>query len=271
MTEQKVPNQRDIKTESGNYSERIGKHYIQAKQVYITEHYDRKETDATPNKAKCKTDINHKGKATFVLTGTIDSVDEKLLRALEIHLQKFSEDASLTIINIESGSIKLTLEASYEGLEKLKKLIEEGKLTEVLGIPVEYIEFSGDDNLNSKDFKSDYKLRLIQDILSQGARGNHLEGVNLSDADLTGADLCGSNLSNANLVKAKLRHTNLVRANLTGADLNSSDLTGSNLTLAYLDGVNLINGNLSSNRSGGAPAFVDKREFGATIFREQLG
>ncbi|WP_148129293.1 hypothetical protein, partial [Dulcicalothrix desertica] len=25
------------------------------------------------------------------------------------------------------------------------------------------------------------------------------------------------------------------------------------------------------NRSGGAPAFVDKREFGATIFREQLG
>ncbi|WP_127086746.1 PAS domain S-box protein, partial [Dulcicalothrix desertica] len=48
--------------------------------------------------------------------------------------------------------------------------------------------------------------------------------------------------------------------------LDISRMIRGNLRL-NLAPVTLIN----SNRSGGAPAFVDKREFGATIFREQLG
>ncbi|MBO3463023.1 pentapeptide repeat-containing protein [Aetokthonos hydrillicola] len=171
-----------------------------------------------------------KGKAIFVLTGTIDSVDEELLRALETHLRTISKDALLTIKKTEEGSIKITLEASLKGLERLVALFNSGELTEVLGIPVEDVQLLPS---TTRDEDQD-KSRLVQEIIAQGAKGR-----NLCDVDLSGANLSGADLSNADLSCADLSDTDLRKANLSGSDLNCADLSGTDLTDADLSGAYL--------------------------------
>lgn len=139
MTDSKLPEQRDIKTESGNYSEHIGKNYIQAGTVHIYEKSDCSATNtATQN-------VISKKQLTFVLTGTIGDVDKAKLRAIQAHLRKISGDAELTIIDTEEGSIRLKLEGSPEGLNKIEELFKSGELTEVLGIPVEDVQLVPND------------------------------------------------------------------------------------------------------------------------------
>lgn len=200
-------------------------------------------------------DINRKRRATFVLTGTIDSIDETILKAIEAHLRKISKDATLTIIKAEEGSIKITLEGSPEGLERLKELFESGELNEVLGISVE------DMQLLPSDVKEDNndKFRLINEIIAQGAKGRNLSGANLRGANLQGTNLQDTNLElailrgatlydailiNANLRGANLELANLERVNLRGANLRSANLElailrDANLELADLRGANL--------------------------------
>jgi hypothetical protein len=52
----------------------------------------------------------------------------------------------LTLKEIKPGSVKLILEGSQDGLERLASLIREGQLTEILGIPIQGIQ---DDVLDS--------------------------------------------------------------------------------------------------------------------------
>jgi len=108
-------------------------------------------------------ETNNKIRATFIITGTIDIVDEKLLKALEAHLRKISKDTELTIITAEEGSIKITLEGSQKALELLEHLFKSGKLTEVLSVPVEDVKVldkSSDDNDKKLNGSSKHIVKL---------------------------------------------------------------------------------------------------------------
>ncbi|MFH7025462.1 MAG: HetZ-related protein 2 [Heteroscytonema crispum UTEX LB 1556] len=56
------------------------------------------------------------------------------------HLRQISGDASLTLQRIEAGSVKLILEGSQEGFERILALFREGNLNEILGIYVQDLQ-----------------------------------------------------------------------------------------------------------------------------------
>jgi uncharacterized protein YjbI with pentapeptide repeats/transcriptional regulator with XRE-family HTH domain len=185
-------------------------------------------------------------KAIFILSGTIDTVNKAKLKAIEEHLRKISGDANLTFTDVEEGSIKITLEGSDDGIERLWELFESGELTEVLGIPVEDIQLLSD-GLTQEDNE---KSRLIREIVTQGASGRDLiavslSGANLSGADLSSADLSGADLSGANLSGAILRGADLSDADLSDADLSGANLSGADLRNADLRNADLRNADLS--------------------------
>nr|MDZ8000309.1 hypothetical protein [Aulosira sp. DedVER01a] len=76
----------------------------------------------------------------MVLSATIDEVNKPLAEAIVAHLRQISGDASLTLQRIEVGSVKLVLEGSQEGLERILALLREGKLTEISGISVQDVQ-----------------------------------------------------------------------------------------------------------------------------------
>lgn len=67
-------------------------------------------------------------------------MDQPLVEAIVVHLRNISQDASLTLKKIELGSVRLVLEGSEAGLERLKTLFRNGQMTEILSIPVEGIQ-----------------------------------------------------------------------------------------------------------------------------------
>ncbi|XHX75963.1 MAG: S1 RNA-binding domain-containing protein [Stenomitos frigidus ULC029] len=75
----------------------------------------------------------------FVLTGSVDEVSKQRLEAIVTHLREITGDTSLTLLKIESGSIKLVLEGSGEGFRRLESLFASGELGQVLGIPVQRV------------------------------------------------------------------------------------------------------------------------------------
>jgi DNA-directed RNA polymerase specialized sigma subunit len=169
MTENRKPEQRDISTQSGNYNEQVGRSVInKADTVIIIENFCSDQTDPAnesngTQKAVAKEQgSTHKAKAAFILTGTIDAIDEAKLRAIEAHLRKISGDADLTIFKIEEGSIRLILEGSQEGLERLEELFKSGELTEVLGIPVEDVQFVTSDISDNKKSRLDNESKNIE-------------------------------------------------------------------------------------------------------------
>ncbi|MEM7579087.1 MAG: pentapeptide repeat-containing protein [Cyanobacteria bacterium P01_A01_bin.80] len=255
MPDSKLPEQRDIKTESGNYSERIEKNYIQADTVNIYEQNGCHARNAATQK------VTGKKQLTFVLTGTIGDVDKAKLKAIQAHLRKISGDAELTIIDAEEGSIRLKLEGSPEGLKKLKELFESEELTEVLCIPVEDVYFTSNEMEDSEEStENDYKSRLVREIVEKGAVGRDLSGVdlsdtnlgsvnlscaNLSDANLGGIDFSGADLSNTNLSNANLSNANLSGAKLSCANLSDTDLSGTELGYTDLSSTDLSGTDLS--------------------------
>lgn len=102
-----------------------------------------------------------------------DIVDE--LRDLRMNLEsKYTE----------KGSIKIGLEGYPEDFHKLQELFKSGQLNKILGIPVEDISLINAENSDHEAIKNHKKVRLVEEIRTQGAKGQ-----DLSDADLRGADL----------------------------------------------------------------------------------
>ena len=188
-------------------------------------------------------DKNH---SAFSITGSFEKnkINVAKLKAIEASLREIAKDASLNIVDIEEGSIKLILEGSQAGLERLEQLFKSRELTEVLDIPVKDVSFvdtgtSNDDkkrlaftidanatvadieNLkaaftetsNQENTEDDDKSLLVQKILK-----NRVSGLNLSRADLSRADLSRADLSRADLSHADLRDTYLRDTYLLGAD-----------------------------------------------------
>lgn len=118
---------------------------------------------------------NCKKQLAFVLTGTVDSLEESKLKAIAAHLAKLAKDADLTIIAVQEGSIKLILEASVEGLERLETLFKSGEISEVLGLTVEDVYFvtnkyayTGENTKSEGNNEIDANLKdLVKSILGQ--------------------------------------------------------------------------------------------------------
>ena len=75
----------------------------------------------------------------LVLSATIADVDLEKVEAIVEHLKKISQDSSITLRRVMSGTILLHLESSEGGFERIKSLFETGKLTDVLGISIEAV------------------------------------------------------------------------------------------------------------------------------------
>lgn len=164
MTEQQTPEARDVKTEGGNYNEQIGKHYIHAQTVHI---YETAPNPSVPSTNNGKVTASQKQLA-FAIAGSFDEVDHAKLKAIVALLQKISGDATIEIIRVEEGSIRIILNGSDKGLERIKELVESGELTEVLGTSVKYAQFvDGKTSDNIKNTELDDKFRLIQEIIPQ--------------------------------------------------------------------------------------------------------
>ena len=187
-------------------------------------------------------------------------------------LQKIARDETIKPIMKLKGSIRLFLEGSEDGLQRLADLHQSGELQALLNelksddipeIVVTKAEFTTDAKVIEKaelikairegtiDKKTLYKVDLSGAILSgailSGAnlRGAYLRGVILSEAILSGADLSAANLSWAKLREAILSAANLSVANLIGANLIGAILSGANLRGANLSGAILKEANLS--------------------------
>jgi RNA polymerase sigma factor (sigma-70 family) len=101
----------------------------------------------------------------FVLTGSIDEISTKKLEAIVAHLRKITGDASLTLLKIEPGSIKLILEGSEEGFRALKSLVETGELEQILDVHIQKVEVQKA-NLSSNNVYTGQSNQNIRDMLS---------------------------------------------------------------------------------------------------------
>jgi uncharacterized protein YjbI with pentapeptide repeats len=191
--------------------------------------------------------IGSRKRAVFVINGSLDKLDVTQLAKIQAMVQTLKNitgDASIVVVDIEEGSIRLILEGSEDGIKRLKQLFDGKELAGVLGTPVMDVKLN-EFYLSKTEIvgKDRLKEQLVSLIKSQGAVGANLRDVDLSDADLQCANLSGADLRNANLFRA-----NLSRVNLSDARLNRAFLSGANLSGADLRSANLREVNLSDAR-----------------------
>lgn len=81
-------------------------------------------------------------KWVLILDATLDeNLSREELEAVVERLRTLSGDISLKIDAIESGSIILKLDSTEEAFKVIQALHKEGKLTEILGLPVKYVGY----------------------------------------------------------------------------------------------------------------------------------
>jgi uncharacterized protein YjbI with pentapeptide repeats/DNA-binding Xre family transcriptional regulator len=228
----------------------------------------RKITVIDPNSEKIK--------AVITLEGDVDSVDN--WEIIQLLLRQHSGH-SINIIDIKSGSIRLTVEGSPADIQQLIDKIRAGELLEVDGLSVQNIEFSTkslDANKIDKSIvRTIDKWDLVKAIVDRRITNRNLRGSleslleflnrlvfsyfkpaqtkflfgrafkNLFKDLLCGADLSDVNLSDVNLSSADLSSADLSGADLSGADLFNANLSGADLINSNLSGAYLINSNLS--------------------------
>jgi len=76
----------------------------------------------------------------LVLSGTFEDIDKEQAEAIVQHLRQLSGDMHLTIRKVGSGSVKLTIESSEDGFQRIKTLFARGQLHDVLGFEILGIE-----------------------------------------------------------------------------------------------------------------------------------
>ncbi len=94
----------------------------------------------------------------FVLTGSINEISKKKLEAIVTHLQNITGDTSLTLLRVESGSVKLILEGSEDGFREIKKSFDQGNLRNVENISVEDVR-----RLNLQPISSSSSIQVFGD------------------------------------------------------------------------------------------------------------
>lgn len=74
---------------------------------------------------------------TIVITGRIDAKDKPEVQRIFRELCKLSQDSSLELVAVESGSVVLRFRGSRDGFSLLQKLHQSGALSQQLGVQVE--------------------------------------------------------------------------------------------------------------------------------------
>jgi uncharacterized protein YjbI with pentapeptide repeats len=200
----------------------------------------------------------------LVIEVGIDDLTPEKIDKINNLIQKIARDNTIKPIMKLKGSIRLFLEGSEDGLQRLADLHQSGELQALLN------ELKSDDIpeiiVKKAEFTTDAKViekaELIKAIREGTIDKKTLQQVDLSGAFLSGANLRGAILSGAILSKANLSKANLSGANLRGAilswailswaNLSRAILSGANLSRAILSGANLIGANLSGANLIGA-------------------
>ena len=198
----------------------------------------------------------------LVIEVGIDDLTPEKIDKINNLIQKIARDNTIKPIMKLKGSIRLFLEGSEDGLQRLADLHQSGELQALLNelksddipeIVVKKAEFTTDAKVIEKAElikairEGTIDKTTLQQVDLSGADlrgaaliGAFLSGANLREADLSGADLSGADLSGANLSGANLSETDLSEADLSEADLSEADLSGANLIDANLRRANLI-------------------------------
>jgi uncharacterized protein YjbI with pentapeptide repeats/transcriptional regulator with XRE-family HTH domain len=250
--------------------------------------------------------LTDKKSYAFAIAGTVSPEDIAKLKAIIALIQKVSQDSSITIVDIERGSIKLILEGSQEGLERLENLFRSGQLEDVLGVSIEDVEFVTLPNSNPSKKRLAFTIagdvpeseiailkaalaETSDDTVEQSENQNPISRsnpislklvfVNLIRGNLGGsfrifrnlirADLRNANLRSTYLNNANLSDTNFSGANLSGTNLRSSNLSNANLSNANLSNANLFNANLIDANLSGAN-LIDTNLSHANLFDANL-
>ncbi|TRU48550.1 MAG: pentapeptide repeat-containing protein [Microcystis aeruginosa Ma_QC_Ch_20071001_S25] len=190
----------------------------------------------------------------LVIEVGIDDLTPEKIDKINNLIQKIARDNTIKPIMKLKGSIRLFLEGSEDGLQRLADLHQSGELQALLN------ELKSDDIpeiiVKKAEFTTDAKViekaELIKAIREGTIDKKTLQQVDLSGAFLSGADLRGANLIGANLKGANLRGANLSDADLRGANLSDADLRGANLRGANLSDADLRGAILSGANLRGA-------------------
>ncbi|WP_202222612.1 hypothetical protein [Okeania sp. KiyG1] len=83
----------------------------------------------------------------YVISGTAKRKDKTTLKAIEKHLREILNAASLTIYDIDEGSIKFFFDGAQEDLEKLENAFKSGIFKDIFDIPIEDVKFVEDNKL----------------------------------------------------------------------------------------------------------------------------
>lgn len=106
MTEPQTPEARDIQTSGGNYSEQIGRHYIQAETVHI---YETAPSPSTPSTNNGNVGANQRQLAFAMpaaggaIAGSIDEIDQAKLKVIKTKLihDEHKFDGKLVLIQVD--------------------------------------------------------------------------------------------------------------------------------------------------------------------------
>lgn len=101
----------------------------------------------------------------ILLNGNINKLDEATLKAFVKSLQKKGQDITIEIIDVEEGSIKITIQGTEEGLARIQKLFDSENLETIEGFEV--LEVRDLDEEEQKKLKAIREAKLAGDILGE--------------------------------------------------------------------------------------------------------
>lgn len=189
--------------------------------------------------------------SVFSITGSFEKnqITEAKIKALLASLREISGDASLQIVDISEGSIRLILEGSPEGIERLEQLFKSGELTEVLNLPVENVSF-----VNTGTSKNN-KKRLALTIAGHATQGDieNLKAALINNSNQENTVTMSSYLTNQKDIPRDLINQNFSRQDLRGKDFFSgANLRGANFSGANLEKVDFSDAQLQGANFQGA-------------------
>ncbi len=185
----------------------------------------------------------------LVIEVGIDDLTPEKIDKINNLIQKIARDNTIKPIMKLKGSIRLFLEGSEDGLQRLADLHQSGELQALLN------ELKSDDIpeivVKKAEFTTDAKV-IEKAELIKAIREGTIDETTLRFVDLSGANLSGANLKEANLSGAILRGAKLIQAILSGAILRRAILSGAILSEADLRRADLSGAILSGADLSGA-------------------